>query len=174
MKNLAICLSGMILPGTGHVVLGKWQRGIAFLVLLSVLFFVGVSLERDFYTKFGPNVFGLDVQHPARMIPPEGPPDEEGMLDMVWKFVFIYLYPFFVGIVNYVLGYHWTLASSSLVVSLPFVETIHTIPVTVRDIGYCFALLAGLLNLLVMMDAYDIACNMDELDRRQAAGKEEG
>jgi hypothetical protein len=40
------------------------------------------------------------------------------------------------------------------------------VPVTTRDIGYCFALLAGLLNLLVMMDAYDLACNLEELEGR--------
>lgn len=165
MKNLAISLSGLILPGTGHILLGRTGRGVVFLVVLSALFFVGVSLERDYYTKFGENNFGLPSQSSDSIHHSAEPAEDEGMLDKVWKWIFTYVYPFLVGIVNYFLGHKWAAVTVPMVLSLPFVENIHEVPVTVRDIGYCFALLAGLLNILIMMDAYDIACNRDELER---------
>src|SRR5688572_23723749 len=86
---------------------------------------------------------------------------------MFFSGVFTYGYPFFVGFGNYVIGYKWSQISEPWIGQVPGVLKPDEVPVTTRDIGYCFALLAGLLNLLVMMDAFDIACNRDELARRR-------
>lgn len=169
--KLAIALSGVVFPGLGHALLGKRGRAAVFFVVLSAMFYGGVFLEREFYFKFGD---GMLAQAPRDTIPiRDHRADElEGNVDKIWKVIFIYGYPFFVGFGNYALGLKWTAATAGMIQYVPGVLKPDEIPVTTRDIGYCFALLAGLLNLLVMMDAYDIACNKEELARRAAAKKE--
>jgi hypothetical protein len=164
-RGFAIALSGVVFPGLGHALLGLRKRALVFFLLLTALFFAGVFLERDFYTKFGPPIIAGPPE-------PTGPirdqrDDLEGTVDKVWKVVFTYGYPFFVGFGNYCIGYKWSQVSEPWIGSVPGVLKPDEVPVTTRDIGYCFALLAGLLNLLVMMDAFDIACNRDELARRR-------
>lgn len=170
MKFL-VALSGMVFPGLGHALLGKHGRAAVFFVVLSAMFYSGVFLEREFYYKFGD---GLLVSQPRDTIPiRDHRPDElEGAVDKVWKVIFVYAYPFFVGFGNYAVGVKWVSATAGMMKSVPGVLKPDEIPVTTRDIGYCFALLAGLLNLLVMMDAFDIACNNEELARRGVAKKE--
>ena len=170
--NLAIALSGLIFPGLGHALLGKRGRAAVFFVVLTSMFFAGVTLEREFYWKFGP---GLIASPPVTDPLPirGGRGDElEGAVDKVWKVIFVYGYPFFVGFGNYCVGLPVQKATAGIVASIPGVLKPDEIPVTTRDIGYCFALLSGLLNLLVMMDAYDIACNEEELKRRAQTKKE--
>jgi hypothetical protein len=164
--NLGVALSGLVFPGLGHALLGLRKRALVFFVLLSALFFTGVFLERDFYVKFGNGLIATAPPDPQIR---EQRDDLEGVVDKVWKVVFVYAYPFFVGFGNYAVGYKWQQLTEPLVASVPGVLNPREIPVTTRDIGYCFALLAGLLNLLVMMDAYDIACNREELARRKKA-----
>jgi len=152
--HLFIALSGTLLPGLGHFILGRRCRAAVFFAVLSFLFFSGVFLDHGFYTKFNSGL----------------PPDRfEGATDRAWKLVFTYGFPFFVGVSNYLAGLGWVKLSAPWLVYVPGVQSIEQVPVTTRDIGYCFALLAGLLNLLVMMDAYDIAWNRDDLARRRAA-----
>lgn len=170
--NFLIALSGLIFPGLGHALLGKRGRAAVFFVLLSAMFYAGVFLEREFYYKFGD---GMLVSQPRDTIPiRDHRPDElEGNVDKAWKVIFVYGYPFFVGFGNYAIGVKWTAATAGLMKYVPGVLKPDEVPVTTRDIGYCFALLAGLLNLLVMMDAYDIACNQEELARRSAGKAKE-
>jgi hypothetical protein len=169
--NLAIALSGLIFPGLGHALLGKRARAAVFFVVLSSLFFTGVFLEREFYFKFGPGLLATPPQDTIPIRDHRG--DElEGNVDKIWKVIFVYGYPFFVGFGNYAIGLKWTAMTAPLVKAIPGVLKPDEIPVTTRDIGYCFALLSGLLNLLVMMDAYDISCNEEELRRRDQAKKE--
>jgi hypothetical protein len=165
-RHFGVAISGMIFPGLGHAMLGLKKRALTFFVLLSALYFAGVFLERDFYVKFGPGLL-VTPEPEARIV--EQRDDLEGTVDKVWKVVFVYAYPFFVGFGNYALGVPWSNATAPLIASVPGVLNTKEIPVTTRDIGYCFALLSGLLNLLVMMDAYDIACNRDELAKRKKA-----
>lgn len=165
--NIAIALSGMIFPGLGHALLGKRGRAAIFFVVLSSMFYSGVFLEREFYYKFGD---GLLRKQPRESTPvrPDKADELEGNVDKVWKVIFVYGYPFFVGFGNYAIGLQWTDATQTWIGAVPGVLKPEEVPVTTRDIGYCFALLAGLLNLLVMMDAYDIACNQEELAKRNA------
>lgn len=164
MKNLFISLSGALFPGTGHLILGQTIRGLAFFFILTAMFFVGVTLHPDapeaggFYGKYGQNVF---KEYPS--LTPGQPCDGrdlEGPVDAVWRFLFIYAYPFFVGFGNYLMAFFWQ-GSAFVDRVLPYARG--EIPVALKDIGDCFALLAGLLNLLVMMDSYDVACNKDIL-----------
>lgn len=169
--KFVVALAGMIFPGLGHAILGKKGRAAVFFVVLSAMFYAGVFLEREFYYKFGP---GLLMAPPQDTIPiRDHRPDElEGAVDKIWKVIFVNAYPFFVGFGNYYIGTKWLAATSGLMKNVPGVLNPAEIPVTTRDIGYCFALLAGLLNILVMMDAFDIACNDEELARRGLAKKE--
>ena len=169
--NVLIALSGLVFPGLGHALLGKRGRALVFFLTLSAMFYAGVFLEREFYYKFGN---GILVNQPQDTIQiRDHRPDElEGAVDKVWKVIFVYAYPFFVGFGNYAIGVKWSAATVDLMKYVPGVLNPQEVPVTTRDIGYCFALLAGLLNLLVMMDAYDIACNQEELQRRGVGKKE--
>ncbi|MBI4862287.1 MAG: hypothetical protein HY815_18820 [Candidatus Riflebacteria bacterium] len=162
--KLLIALSGLVFPGLGHVLLGRRARGLVFFVVLSSLFFGGVFLEREFYTKFG---HGL-LRSKEEVVPYRSSGEDlEGVVDKTWKVIFVYAYPFFVGFGNYCIGLVFSDATAPLVAHIPGVQKATEIPVTTRDIGYCFALLAGLLNLLVMMDSFDIAANEEELARRK-------
>jgi hypothetical protein len=176
--KLLIALTGFLFPGLGHYLLGKRNRAAIFFCVLSCLFFVGVFLEREFYTKFGAGLFprvrhqvqslmsGAGAAPPDELAPRETHDELEGFVDKAWKVIFIYAYPFFVGVGNYAIGAKWSDWTGPYITRVPGVLKADEVPVTVRDIGYCFALLSGLLNLLVMMDAYDIACNEEELARR--------
>ena len=164
MKNTLIALTGMAFPGLGHLILGRKGRAALFFVLLSALFYSGVFLERDFYTKFGKGMLRSAEEQPLAMRDRD---ELEGYVDRAWKVIFVYAYPFFVGFGNYVVGLKWSDMMAPYITHVPGVLKADEVPVTTRDIGYCFALLAGLLNLLVMMDTYDIACNLDELKERK-------
>jgi hypothetical protein len=41
----AACVLGLLLPGAGHVVAGRWQRGLFFLGALLTLFVLGLSMD---------------------------------------------------------------------------------------------------------------------------------
>ena len=170
--KLAIALSGLIFPGMGHALLGKRGRAAVFFVVLTGMFFGGVFLEREFYFKFGPGMLTAGPPETSQILHDRRGDELEGVVDKVWKVIFVYAYPFFVGIGNYCIGWPWTVATERFVMYIPGVLKPAEIPVTTRDIGYCFALLSGLLNLLVMMDAYDIACNEEELRARDLKKKE--
>lgn len=164
-RGFAIALAGTVFPGLGHAMLGLRKRAVVFFVLLSAMFYAGVFLERDFYHKFGDSILGKE---PSDTVPLRDQRDDlEGAVDKVWKVVFTYGYPFFVGFGNYLAGHRWSTFTEPWIGRVPGVLKADEVPVSTRDIGYCFALLAGLLNLLVMMDAFDIACNREELARRR-------
>jgi hypothetical protein len=162
---LIVALTGLLFPGLGHLILGKRRRALAFFALLSAMFYFGVFLEREFYHKFddGGLLSSVNV-HPLQAR--DRTDDLEGTVDRAWKLIFKYAYPFFVGFGNYVVGWKWSEHAERWIARVPGVLKKDEVPVSTRDIGYCFALLSGLLNLLVMMDCFDIACNEEELRRR--------
>lgn len=166
MKKFAIAMSGLVLPGVGHILLGRRLKGLLLLLLLSGMFLVGVSMDPDYYGKFGSGPF---VKAPAVALHDVNLAElskDEGAVDKIWRFLFTYVYPFIVGFVPYLVGSFFQAVGGSMVCALPFVESWSKVPVTVKDIGYCFALVAGLLNILVMLDAYDIAYNADLIKER--------
>ncbi|MBI2943358.1 MAG: hypothetical protein HYY25_04085 [Candidatus Wallbacteria bacterium] len=174
MKSLGISLSGALLPGLGHMLLGLRRRGAVLFVVLTAMFMFGVTLHPDaergggFFAKYKKNILHTYQDYQAPFQQTDRGRDLEGPIDTVWRLVFIYLYPFFVGIVNYLVGFFWQ-SSQYVDALLPYRRG--EIPVAVKDIGDCFALLSGLLNLLVMLDAHDLAVNRETLAKMQRGGQ---
>ena len=168
MQILAIALSGVLIPGLGHMLLGLKKRGLALFLVLTAMFLFGVTLHPDadraggFFAKYEKNIFKTYDSGVFRFPQTDAGREGEGPVDAVWRVIFIYLYPFFVGIIDYMAGFLWQ-GSRFVDQLLPYARG--EIPVAVKDMGDCFALLAGLLNLLVMLDAYDLAVNRQTLTR---------
>lgn len=157
MKKYLIALSGLIMPGLGHILSGRIAKGVAFLVILSCLFMIGITFDTNYYHRFGISPMG-------EMVPPMEQSGSGGgamMIDSAWKYVFTYLFPFFTGIVNYLGGFAMRDILRPLLMSFGLASDLSRVPVTVKDIGYCFALISGLLNILVMLDAFDLATNAE-------------
>ena len=51
-----MCALAWLIPGLGHVVLGRWQKGIVFLVALPLMFLIGLLLHG--------RLFPLDMSDP--------------------------------------------------------------------------------------------------------------
>lgn len=47
--TLAICFSSWVVPGLGHVVLGRWIRGVIFMVCIFAMFFMGLAMDGMLY-----------------------------------------------------------------------------------------------------------------------------
>ncbi len=167
MNPLGISLTGCLVPGLGHMILGLRKRGVALFLILTAMFLFGVTLHPDadngggFFGKYKKNIFKSYQGREAAFQQTDRGRDMEGPIDKAWRFVFIYGYPFFVGIFDYLAGYLWQ-GSEFVEAVLPYERS--EIPVAAKDIGDCFALLAGLLNLLAIMDAYDLAVNRRTLE----------
>lgn len=157
MRLFLISATGLLLPGLGHLALGRRRKALTFLIILGVLFLVGVSMDPDYYQKFGPGLLGPSPLLPGQAL--GGPDRNEGTVDILSRVLFTYVFPFCVGLVNYVVGYVLQPLAWGLYKALHLVGEPGETPVAIKDVGYCFAQLAGLLNLLVMMDAYDTGYN---------------
>jgi hypothetical protein len=134
----------------------RFTRGAVYLLLLTGLFFVGITFDVSYYHRFGISPLGEAI---PRM-------DMSGsggglFIDTAWKYIFTYIFPFFTGIFNYLAGFAVRDFLRPLVVSGGLARDLTSVPVTLKDIGYCFALVSGLLNILVMFDAFDIAANKE-------------
>ena len=46
----AVLLSGWLVPGAGHLLLGKWVRGTLLMVSIVLMFAIGVALQGKVYT----------------------------------------------------------------------------------------------------------------------------
>ena len=47
--TLAICTGGWLVPGAGHVALGRWVRGLMFFVSVMVMFGLGIAMDGKLY-----------------------------------------------------------------------------------------------------------------------------
>ena len=47
--TLAICLGGWLVPGFGHILLGRWIRGFVFLVCVLLMFSLGLAMHGKLY-----------------------------------------------------------------------------------------------------------------------------
>ena len=123
-KRVLAVLASMLVPGAGHVVLGKYGRGLLFFATITGAFIIGLSLHaRLFYPMTSP------TEHSSA-------PDFVGVL---WFFAQI---------------------GSGLCYIASYLFGLGTIPqpsASTFEYGNTFTCLAGLLNYLVMYDAYDIA-----------------
>jgi hypothetical protein len=112
---LAICSGGWLIPGLGHVLLGRWIRGLIFTACVVAMFLMGMAMQGKLY--------GLEFEIPLQI------------------FAFI----------------------ANIGIGLPYLIAkylglgIGTMTSQSYDYGTTFLWVAGLLNFLIILDAFDIA-----------------
>ena len=109
-----ICLAAWASPGAGHLLLGRIQKGVVFLVALTLMFLCGLWLEG--------RLFPVEVRQPLVAL--------AALADMGIGV------PFFVA--------RSVGAGAGRVVALTY------------EYGNAFLIVTGLLNMLVVLDAFDI------------------
>jgi hypothetical protein len=114
--TVLVCLAAWLVPGGGHVWLGRRTKGLIFLVALLLMFGLGLALQgRLFPFEFSQPLVGLAALADLGM----------GV-------------PYFLA---------WSLGwGQGQVVAVTY------------EYANAFLIVAGLLNMLVVLDAYDIAC----------------
>ncbi len=113
--SYAICIAAWVVPGAGHLWLGRRQKGITFLVLLPLMFACGLWLEG--------RLFPFEVTQPLVAL--------AAVAD--------------IGIgVPYLLAKVMSMGAGR-VVAITY------------EYGNAFLIVAGLLNMLVVLDAFDVA-----------------
>ena len=110
-----VCAIAWAVPGAGHLWLGRRQKGLVFLIALTLMFVTGLWLEG--------RLFPFEVTQPLVLL--------AAFADLGIGL------PYFVA---KLLGH-----GSGRVVAITY------------EYGNAFAIVAGLLNMLVVLDAYDIA-----------------
>ena len=129
-----VCALAWMIPGMGHILLRRYRRGIAFLVVIIFLFFWGLDL--------GAKIYHYEAQQPLSFF---------AMIAQFGMGV-----PYFIGraIANFArlhpggMFYHF---AENFRFGDGFIEGI------TFEYGNTFAIISGLLNYLVILDAYDIA-----------------
>jgi len=48
--TVAICASCFVMPGLGHILMGRWIRGILLAVAISLMFLTGLSMQGELYS----------------------------------------------------------------------------------------------------------------------------
>ncbi len=115
LPPLAVCAAAWAIPGAGHLLLGRFGRGLVFLVTLPLMFAAGLWLEGQ--------IFSFDFSQPLVAL--------EAFADLGIGLLYI-------GTAAMGLG-------GGRVVAVTY------------EYGNTFLLVAGLLNMLVVLDAFDIA-----------------
>lgn len=116
--TVAACVGGFLIPGLGHLVLGRWVRGLLLLVSVLLMFVLGLMM------------------HGALSSPPT--PDQFVSFETLKAFANV-------GVgVAYVIALR--IGSGA---GIPTSQT--------ADYGWLFLIVAGLLNYLIVLDAFDIA-----------------
>jgi hypothetical protein len=115
LRACVICAAAWIVPGAGHLWLGRRQKGLIFLITLPLMFAAGLWLEG--------RLFPFDIQQPIVALMALAD------IGMVMPYV-----------IAKALG-----VDSGRVVAITY------------EYGNHFIVVAGLLNMLVVLDAYDVA-----------------
>jgi TM2 domain-containing membrane protein YozV len=110
-----ICLAAWAIPGAGHLLLGRIQKGLTFLIALTVLFLLGLWLEG--------RLFPVEITQPLVAL--------AALAEMGIGV------PFFVA--------RGAGAGAGRVVALTY------------EYGNAVLIVAGLMNMLVVLDAFDTA-----------------
>jgi TM2 domain-containing membrane protein YozV len=110
-----ICLAAWAIPGAGHLLLGRVQKGVTFLVTLTLMFVFGLWLQG--------RLFPIELSQPLVAL--------AALADLGIGM------PFFIA---RAMG-----AGAGRVVALTY------------EYGNAFLIVAGLMNMLVVLDAFDIA-----------------
>ena len=114
-----ICIAAWAIPGAGHLLLGRLQKGLTFLIALPLMFAFGLWLEG--------RIFPIDPR-------------------TTWNQPLVLL----AGLADLGIGAAFFIAravgsGAGRVVALTY------------EYGNAFLIVAGLMNMLVVLDAYDIA-----------------
>ncbi len=115
INPILVCIAAWALPGLGHMLLGKWRKGVILCAALLVFFFLGLVLQG--------RLFPFDVSDPLVALAAAG--------------------EFGIGLVYFLaspLGY-----GAGKVVAVAY------------EYANAYLIVAGLLNFLVILDAYDTA-----------------
>ena len=109
-----LCLASWLIPGAGHLWMGRRQKGIIFLLALPAMFAIGLLLHG--------RVFPFELSEPLVGL---------------------------AALANLLAGAPW-------VVSRMLDAGGGTVTAVTYEYGNCFLIVAGLLNFLVILDAFDI------------------
>lgn len=109
-----LCLAAWVVPGAGHLWMGRRQKGLVFLLALPVMFAIGLLLKG--------RIFPFEMAEPLVAL---------------------------AAIADMGLGLPWMLARFAGL-------GVGTVTAATYEYGNCFLIVAGLLNFLVMLDAFDI------------------
>lgn len=123
-RRIAAVIAAWLVPGAGHLVLGRLGRAITFFLTIIGAFALGLSLEGRLYWPMAadpPSAISYDL------------------ISVLWSFAQIGTGLCYV--LSYVLGFG----------TVPQPES------PTFEYGHSFMVLAGLLNYLIIYDAYDIA-----------------
>lgn len=110
-----LCLAAWIVPGAGHLWMGRRQKGIVFLLALPAMFLIGLLLKG--------RVFPFELSDPLVAL---------------------------AAVANLLAGAPWMIARM-------MDAGAGTVTAASYEYGNTFLIVAGLLNFLVILDAYDIA-----------------
>jgi hypothetical protein len=113
--GIPVAVSAWLVPGLGHLMLGRTRRALTFFVIVTGLFVLGLALHGE--------LFPLETGEPLTFL--------AGLAEIGTGL------PFF--------------AAKLLGVGAGEVTAV------TYEYGYTFCIVAGLLNMLIMLDAYDIA-----------------
>jgi len=110
-----LCLVAWLIPGAGHIWMGRRQKGVVFLLALPAMFAIGLFLHgRVFPFEFSEPLVGL------------------------------------AAIANFLAGAAW-------IVTRVLDGGTGVVTAVTYEYGNCFLIVSGLLNFLVILDAYDVA-----------------
>jgi uncharacterized protein DUF6677 len=109
-----LCLAAWVIPGAGHLWMGRRQKGLVFLLALPAMFFIGLLLHG--------RVFPFEFSEPLVAL---------------------------AAIANVCAGAPWMIARLLDAGG-------GTVTAATYEYGNCFLIVSGLLNVLVILDAYDI------------------
>jgi TM2 domain-containing membrane protein YozV len=115
-RTVTAIILAYLIPGAGHLYLGRRQRAIAFFVIVVLMFVIGISIDGELYTFARANGSAL------RTLAALGTAGAGVM--------------YFVALM---MGVHGDITSITY------------------EHGTAFAITAGLMNLLLMLDVFDIA-----------------
>lgn len=129
-----LCIGAWLIPGLGHFLLKRPRRALTFLILITFLFFWGLSLGAKIYTR--------DPQQPLSMFA------MFAQAGMGLPYIFARFMAHYAE--NHSDSFFYTFGAR-------FLFGRGNIEWVTFEYGNTFAIVAGLLNFLVILDAYDIA-----------------
>ena len=109
-----VCLAAWVIPGAGHLWMGRRQKGLVFLLALTAMFAIGLLLRG--------RIFPFEMSEPLVAL---------------------------AAVANVLAGGPWMIAR--MLEAGGGIVTAST-----YEAGNCFLIVAGLLNFLVILDAFDI------------------